>query len=193
MRSRAISGKSSRVQRLIEYWIFSRQMQRILPFCFSLFFILGCLGDPKPTTFAKGEKIPLGSNTVTVSYVELTKIYQPCVAVHLECIGPDFEQLFVQSNFRRSFAICENYGQKYPSNVVIPASVYRVQKTMEEADFRSSESMLGQTVMEQHLISRPRDWVIIFYRPHSYNLTLLIENPNPLKDQPRLAAVPLGW
>ena len=95
--------------------------------------------------------------------------------VYWERLGGDLDAqrrwLFIESFIERQFSVVDAAGRRTEVSGVLPERLFY----MEEP---------GPSW---------RDWVVVFYVPdESRGLTLLVENPEPRKDQVRVTAVPLG-
>lgn len=167
-----------------------------LVFAASLFF-LACGGEKKPTPFRVREPIPLGDSKLIVESSEVTSSYLrksgfTQVMVFLTLKGFDISQkepdITTIKNVITLFSLTltDADGKKYQLTEIIPEGAYRAMVAGKAGDMQSAMFYMQR--------SKPaEDWVAIFTVPStSHGYTLLITNPRFRKDQPWLAAVPLG-
>ena len=157
----------------------------------------------KPVPYSRGQAIPLGSITVTVSHAEsmsaeyvggvgsrMAKRGEQILVVYFRIsrMGVQMERAILP--LRSMFSLRDGEGHKYRA-VPMAAGFFnqmRASRSMETmSDYYNSES--AGALSE----SFPTEWVLLFAVPETArDFTLLVNNSNRLKDQPRKAAVALG-
>jgi hypothetical protein len=157
----------------------------------------------KPVPYSRGQAIPLGNITVTVSHAEsmspdyvggsgsrMAKRGEQLLVVYFRISRMTVQAERAILPLRSMFSLTDGEGHKY-RGVPMGAGFFnqlRASRSMETmADFYNSGSL--ESMHEEF----PTDWVLLFAVPEdSHNFTLLVNNSHPLKDQPKRAAVELG-
>lgn len=157
----------------------------------------------KPVPYSRGQAIPLGNITVTVSHAEsmspdyvggpgsgMAKKGEQLLVVYFRISRMSVQLERAILPLRSMFSLIDGEGHKY-RGVPMSAGFFnqmRASRSMETmADFYNSGSL--ETMHEEF----PTDWVLLFAVPDdSRNFSLLVNNSRPLKDQPKRAAVELG-
>ena len=159
--------------------------------------LLSC--SPQPTPFAIRQAIPLGFLTVTVSGTDSVagNYFDPAgsrhsaagmksYAVFLDIATAEPEQVKLPRIilFLAGVRLVDSDGNRYRAAAPMPAEQYNLLKSARAGGDWTRFDQQGKTV--------PRQWVVLFLVPEtSHGLTLLLPNPRPTDDQPRLAAVQL--
>ena len=157
----------------------------------------------KPVPYSRGQAIPLGNITVTVSHAEsmspdyvggsgsrMAKKGEQLLVVyfHISRMSVQVERAILP--LRSMFSLTDGEGHKY-RGVPMSAGFFnqmRASRSMETmADFYNSGS---PDAMHEEF---PTDWALLFAVPEdSRNFSLLVNNSRPKKDQPKKAVVDLG-
>lgn len=157
----------------------------------------------KPVPYPRGQAIPLGNVTVTVSHAEsmspdyaagpvspMAKKGQQILVVYFRISRMNVEMARSILSLRSMFSLIDGEGHKY-RGVPLAAGFFnqmRASRSMETmADYYNSSS--PDALRDDF----PTEWVLMFAVPESSRgFTLVVNNSHPLKDQPRKAAVDLG-
>lgn len=157
----------------------------------------------KPVPYSRGQAIPLGNITVTVSHVEsmspeyvggaasgMAKKGQQVLVVYFRISRMNIEMGRAILPLRSMFSLEDDGGDKY-RGLPMGAAFFnqmRASRSIESmADYYNSES--SEALRE----SFPTEWVLLFAVPESARgFTLLVNNTHRLKGQPGKAAVDLG-
>lgn len=163
--------------------------------------LLTCCAKPVP--YSRGQAIPLGNVTVTISYAEsmspeyvggsgsrMAKRGEQILVVYFRISRLSVQMERAILPLRSMFSLTDGEGHKY-RGVPMAAGFFnqmRASRSMETiSDYYNSES--ADALSE----SFPTEWVLLFAVPKTVrDFTLLVNNSNPLKNQPRKAAVDLG-
>lgn len=159
--------------------------------------LVGC-GEDKPTVFSRGEPIPLGDTTLTVSYMEehsAFPTYRPqagkthvVVFFSMKGLGEVFkDEKAPQKEMLAlvTFRLVTDDGQRYSTMILFPEVSFRALNTRDKADLEAlTQGLSGQSL---------DNWVAIFIVPDkSRGFRLLIKNHRQKQGQPALAEVSLG-
>jgi hypothetical protein len=165
------------------------------------FLILAGCGSDKPTTFSRGEAIPMGEATLKIGQAEVSSQFLSTytgsktglvnAVVHLTLQMPlksgqkPLPEKLKLLN-RLSLTIITDDGKKIGSPLILPASHYRLMLAGQAQDHQAAmaylESMGSGTETD--------DFVAVFIVPEkTRGLTVHAYNPSWAKAQPRLAAV----
>jgi hypothetical protein len=142
----------------------------------------GC--SRKPVPFSRGDRIPLDTYTMTVSYVELVQIRPSALnlIVHFRCQGINSREVvgkfFVM--FGGHMSVIDSDGNKYAA-LPITLDYYRshgLSRLGDGRDFSGSSDL--------------SEWVAIAKVPiNSHGFSFLVGNPNARSGQPRTAIIRL--
>jgi hypothetical protein len=155
--------------------------------------LAACTQEKKEERFARGSEIALADYTVRLSAVEARAAGQGrSLILHLQTTGvgshEDAGRFMAQFHRRGAIRLRDSSGKTHRLSLLQPADIYRTQAAALDNDM---ESMLQAA--ERMNLGAWNEWVAIFNTPaDSADFTLVLENPEPRKGQPQIAAVPVG-
>lgn len=167
--------------------------------------LAGCEARVEPTRFALGQRIPLGSLTLTISHTEsvspdqlwrperqLASDSDPLLVVIFDAEG--LESLApqdVQPMFARMLDLADDSKKHYGPGFPLPRQKYYL--SMTDINARTEHDYRVVTKGFPGPVRTRSEWVVAFSVPEkSRGLTLLLENLDHRQGQPRLAEVSLG-
>jgi hypothetical protein len=143
----------------------------------------GC--SRKPVPFSRGDRIPLDTYTMAVSYVESAQMRPSALTliIHFRCQGIQSREVvgkfFVM--FSGHMSVIDSDGNQYGA---LPFTL----------DFYRSHGPFGLGAGGDFSGSSDlSEWVAVAKVPiHSHGFSFLVGNPNARPGQPRAAIIPLG-
>ena len=150
----------------------------------------------KPAPFARGDRIAVGSHTVSFRDVEAFTPAQggQGLAVFFRWEGePRVGYLKLALFFKSHFSLVDTSGEKYSAATAMSAEVYRSRKRGETDSGESRRPRGGRGGGSGSREQDPQDWVAVFHVPQeNHGFTLLFDHPTPRQEQADLYAAPLG-
>jgi len=166
-----------------------------------LLWVTAC--SPKPTSFSRGQSIPLGPYTVTVSHTEsssggsfsglgssLSRPDAQVLVVYLDVQGAESVDINRTALWFMGFRAVDSEGNRH-RGTPMPARQYNGMAAARSA--RSARDLDNWSSSSRGESGTPRDWVVLFAVPSkSHDFSMLMPNPKPSRGQPEAAIVPLG-
>ena len=166
-----------------------------------LLWVTAC--SPKPTSFSRGQSIPLGPYTVTVSHTEsssggsfsglsssLSRPDAQVLVVYLDVQGAESVDINRAALWFMGFRAVDSEGNRH-RGIPMPARQYNGMAAARSA--RSARDLDNWSSWSRGESGTPRDWVVLFAVPSkSHDFSMLMPNPKPSRGQPEAAIVPLG-
>lgn len=151
-----------------------------------LSFLLACAGCSKPAPFSRGERIPLGPFTLSVSHAEMSSLdtRAQSLAVHFRSEGIDSQETAKRFAFlfMGQITVTDSEGNEYATLPLMTLGA-----------FRSKRLSRGAGVVVPDGEFTPNEWVAVARVPvGSQGFVVHIKNPRRQEGQPSVASVALG-
>ncbi len=170
-----------------------------------LLLLAGCEAPVEPTRFARGQKIPLGSLTITISHSEsvsadyfggldprIAKGGPQLLVVLLDAEGLEPQNVQTLTfDLLRMLDVVDDQQKTFGPGVPLPRPTYNMMMTggsmRTPGDFKT---MMGWSAEANRL---PTEWACLFVvQEKSRGFSVRLHNLDQQEGQPRLAIVPLG-
>jgi hypothetical protein len=151
-----------------------------------LFTVTGCFRSESASTFQKGEPIPLGAFTIEVSYSQVSQVGNAkLIEIFMEWRGlPVDPDLALIQRYAKHMFVIDERGKKFRNIEIIPVTLWN------KAKLQGVEQVGVPPDFQYH--GQHTQWVYPVKLPlKSSNFTLVIENPDKQKGQPKIAKVQL--
>ena len=150
----------------------------------------------KPAPFVQGDRIAVGSHTVSFRDVEAFTPAQggQGLAVFFRWEGePPVGYLKLALFFKSHFRLVDANGKKYSAATAMSAEAFRSRQRGQTDSGESQGPWRGRRGGSASREQDPQDWVAVFHVPQeSRGFTLLFDHPTPRREQADFYAAPLG-